>query len=182
MPRCEHCKLPIETDGQQTQCDPCLTLAAQDPPIRLRPLSRSDLELVLAWRSHPDIYQHFRIQDGPIEWDEHVAWFNSQPTGRYDFIIHYDGRRVGVVSLNTNNEVGIYIGDFSARGHGVATGTLNWLCERFASRTLYAEIHEQNSASQRVFGRCGFRQRRTDGEWLYYQYQPDSSDGSSEPH
>jgi RimJ/RimL family protein N-acetyltransferase len=143
-----------------------------DVTIRVSPLDDDDLELVLAWRSNPDIYRYFRDQDSPLVWSEHVRWYESRPTDRHDFVVHYDGRRVGVVTIDTNDAVGIYLGDFSARGHGVATAALGWLCDRFHDREpLLAEIHRENESSLRLFERCGFRQRGRDEEWFKYAYE-----------
>jgi len=145
----------------------------QSQPTTILPLNRDDLELVLAWRSNPEIYRYFRQQDGPLDWEEHVNWFESRSPERYDFVIHYDGRRVGVVSLDASNRVGIYIGDFSAHNQGVATNTLDWLCDRFKDRTpLIAEIHKSNASSKQLFIRCGFQQQGCEGQWLRYVYDP----------
>jgi RimJ/RimL family protein N-acetyltransferase len=142
-------------------------------PTMIFPLDRDDLELVLAWRSNPEIYRYFRQQDEPLEWEEHVKWFESRSTERYDFVIHYDGRRVGGISLDASNRVSIYLGDFSARNQGVATSTLHWLCHQFEDRTpLIAEIHKSNASSKQLFTRCGFQQQGCEGPWLQYIYDP----------
>jgi RimJ/RimL family protein N-acetyltransferase len=137
----------------------------------VRPLERKDLELVLAWRSHPAIYEYAREQDGPLEWADHLAWFEDRSPDRFDFVIHVDCRRVGVVSLGVDDEVSIYLGDASARGSGVATASLEWLCSRFDDRTpLHAEIHAENEPSQRLFERAGFEEVEREGGWLVYRY------------
>jgi len=171
----DDCQQPIERANHDTEphtlCNPCKGLSDSDCRIHLTPLDRDDLELTLAWRSHPKIYRHFRAQNGPLSWNEHVSWYESRPSARHDFVIRYDGRRVGVVSLDTTDAVSIYLGDFSAHGDGVASATLRWLCDRFADRTpLYAEINETNDSSKRLFEQCGFRQQSRDGEWLQYIY------------
>lgn len=171
MISCNNCGLSIkgEKSDRCKLCDPCSTIADCELSMEMSPLSRGDLELVLAWRSNPEIYRHFRGQDGPLEWQEHIEWFESRPQSRYDFVIHYDGRRVGVVSLNEDDEVGILIGDFSARGEGVATAAVEWLCNRFESRKpLFAEVHDENTSSRRLFERCGFELRSRDGSWVQY--------------
>lgn len=179
MTVCNDCGRPIKTnrdssdEDAQSRCGSCTKLVENHCSIRVSPLERDDLELVLAWRSNPEIYRHFRLQNNPLEWHEHVTWFESRSPNRHDFMIHYDERRVGVVSIDSDDEVGIYLGDFSAHGHGIATASLGWLCNRFEDRTpLFAEIHEENAASKRLFNRCGFQQRDTDGEWLQYIYDP----------
>ena len=176
MVNCKICGLPFaqsKHQGEEHLCQACNYLTDKSLSVNVSPLSSNDLELVLAWRSHPQIYKHFRRQSGPLDWDDHVSWFNSRDPDRYDFIINYDGRRVGVVNINESDEVGIFVGDFSAHGHGVATAALEWLCRRFADRTpLFAEVHENNGASKQLFDRCGFHQNQADKFWLQYKYSP----------
>lgn len=176
MTGCDYCELSIDTESDGTNgsayiCSHCRTLQKRDHSIRVRPVNQGDLELLLAWRSNPKIYRHFRLQTSPLEWEEHVSWFESRPPDRFDFIIEYGGRRVGVVSLDPDDEIGIYLGDFSAHDQGVATAVLNWALDRFEERIpLYAEIHEKNSDSKRLFKRCGFDKNDRQGEWLQYIY------------
>lgn len=176
MVTCHDCGLYIDrslcTDTQTALCGPCLSLHNLDPSIRVRPIEREDLELLLAWRSNPKIYQHFRLQDGPLDWNEHVTWYGSRSDKRYDFLIRYENRRVGVVSIDPDDEIGIYIGDFSAHGHGVAATTLEWICDRFEDRApLTAEIHENNEPSKKLFKRCGFEKIAADDGWIQYIYE-----------
>ncbi|WP_253738138.1 GNAT family N-acetyltransferase [Halohasta salina] len=178
MPNCDGCELPTsrqksKDNEAETLCGACTELREGTPSVWVSPLESRELELVLAWRSHPEVYANFRQQDGPLTWDEHVSWFESRDTDRYDFIIHFDGRRVGAININQANEVGIFLGDFSAGGHGVATVTVEWLCQRFDYRApLYAEVHDENQASKRLFKRCGFQQRDADSDWIEYVYDP----------
>lgn len=153
-------------------CEPCTTLSERKNPICVSSMESDDLELVLAWRSNPKIYRHFRRQESPLNWEEHLSWYESLDNNRHDFIIDYKNRRVGVVSITASDRISIYIGDFSAHGQGVATAALNWLCERFKHRSpLIAEIHEENNTSKRLFEKCGFQPFRHDGEWIEYSYE-----------
>ena len=177
MSTCDSCGQPTEkTDGERdtrTLCEPCEMLTERPSPIRTSPMGEADLELVLAWRSNPEIYRHFRGQNGPLDWDDHVSWYRSRDPRRHDFVIHYEGRRVGVISITEREEISVYLGDFSARGRGVATAALNWICDRFEHRSpLVAIIHADNDSSRRLFERCGFEQRDRDGEWMEYVYAP----------
>jgi RimJ/RimL family protein N-acetyltransferase len=173
MISCNHCGQPIETTSDtHSLCEPCTTLSKRENPIRITPMETDDLELVLAWRSNPKIYRHFRRQESPLNWEDHLSWYNSRDADRHDFIIHYEDRRVGVVSITTSEKISIYLGDFSAHGQGVATAALNWLCERFEHRSpLIAEIHEENDSSKRLFKRCGFQPLKRHGEWIKYSYE-----------
>jgi RimJ/RimL family protein N-acetyltransferase len=173
---CDNCQLPgegtqIRINGDNKKvCEHCSRLF-QENSIYVTTIDKDDLELVLAWRSNPDIYRYFRQQDGPLHWQEHKEWFNSQDNDRYDFIIHYQNRRIGVVSLNRDDEVGILLGDYSARRQGIATQVLHWICNRFKSRLpLKAEIHEENEASQQLFKQRGFEQIDSDDGWLQFVF------------
>jgi RimJ/RimL family protein N-acetyltransferase len=174
MSACDNCGQPIETASDAgSLCEPCRGLSERTTPIRITPMEAEDLELVLAWRSNPEIYRHFRRQDAPLGWESHLSWYESRSAERHDFIINYDDRRVGVVSITATDEISVYLGDFSAHGDGVATAALDWICERFENRApLIAEIHEDNSPSKRLFKSCGFHQRGRDGEWIKYSYEP----------
>lgn len=175
MTRCPDCRLAVEpdTDAVLRRCEPCRTLAAESPRIRVTPLDRSDLELVKAWRSNPEIYRHFRAQAGPLEWDDHIEWFESRPSARHDFLIHVGNRRVGGLSISADDEVGIYLGDVTVHGAGIATRSLTWLCERFATRApLTAEVHEDNDASRRLFTRVGFEHADSEEGWDQYRFEP----------
>ena len=173
MSTCDNCELPIEENKTDAKglCDPCSKLLEAEPSLYVRPIVKNDLELILAWRSNPKIYQYFRRQSGPLSWNEHINWYKSRPDSRYDFIICYSGRRVGVVNINQNSMVGIYLGDLSAREQGIATEALDWLCDRFKHRgRLYADIHVENTASKRLFKKCGFKKQSREGKWITYVY------------
>lgn len=177
MTKCDNCTLLVKNQSavgeSRTLCDPCTTLAARIPPISLSRMTKADLELVLAWRSNEEIYRHFRRQDSPLDWENHVSWYESRAADRHDFIIEYGSRRVGVVSISATEEVSIYLGDFSAHGQGVATAALGWLCDRFENRApLVAEVHKANEPSKQLFEGCGFQQQGRDEDWVRYVYEP----------
>lgn len=137
--------------------------------VTLRPVRQRDLELILAWRSHPTIYRHFRDQNGPLDWESHAEWFQNRPPGRDDYLICYRERRVGCVAVTEENRVSIYIGETTLWESGVASAALKLLCEQSNRPVLYAEIHEENTRSQRLFEGQGFLKTGTDGEWLQYR-------------
>ena len=95
--------------------------------VRLRPARTADLPLLLAWRSNPRIYEHFRGQEGPLVWESHVRWWESR-RDRKDWIIVVEdtlgGRPVGSIYATDLDqeapELGLYIGEVSAWGKGIA--------------------------------------------------------------
>lgn len=136
--------------------------------VNLRLVRVDDLELLLAWRSNPKIYEQFREQEGPLSWAEHLTWFATRPHGRHDYIIEYDGRRVGSVAVTEDERVSIYVGETSLWGKGIASAALNEITRRYEQLT--AVIHRENEASQRLFERCGF-EHVGGSEWLSYRYE-----------
>jgi len=176
MSKCNKCDQPIvTTDETYSLCKPCKKLSERTSPIQITPMEVDDLELVLAWRSNPKIYHHFHKQDSPLDWDAHLSWYESPDQHHHNYVINYKFRRVGAVSVRSDNSISIYIGDFSARGQGVAKATLGWMCERFADRTpLFAEIHDENIPSKQLFENCGFEQCGQRNEWKQYEYVADT--------
>jgi len=137
--------------------------------VELRPARLGDLELMLAWRSDPEIYEHFREQEEPLEWKSHVNWFVNRSTNRHDMIIEYRGRRVGVVNLDEDDYVGVYVGEKDLWGKGIGTEAVEILCESFGRDRFYAEIHSENTGSQRLFENCGFEEVSESDSWLKYR-------------
>lgn len=151
---------------------------SKEPPIdeklSYRQLRLEDLELVLAWRSNPQVYEHFREQSDPLNWNDHLSWFSSRPNGRYDYIIEYNGRRVGSVNLTPDSFVGVYIGEVDLWGEGIGTSAIEWICQRHSREEFFAEIHEENTASQAIFEQCGFEKHDASDDWIIYRLQPES--------
>lgn len=176
---CSFCKVSNDTERREYKgtvvsvCPDCLDLVFDSLPpgkITVQPLKEEDLELIMAWRSHPKIYRQFREQDGPLEWEEHKEWFDSRPTDRFDYIIRYEERKVGVVSLASNGDVSIYIGEIALWGEGVATQALRWLCRKFGEeRQLHAQIRKENNRSQELFTNCGFDQTDSEDGWSIFR-------------
>jgi RimJ/RimL family protein N-acetyltransferase len=155
-------------------CPACYELVdsqSSSRSLEIQPMREKDLELVLAWRNNPRIYNNFAEQDEPIRWDNHVAWYEQRPADREDYIIRCNNRRVGVVSLDKNDFVSIYIGEQPLWGQGIASRALKWLIQRYSpSRPLYAEVHTENDRSEHLFKQCGFIQSDCKNEWAIYQY------------
>ena len=90
--------------------------------LSLKEARQEDYELMMAWRSDPDIYQGFYQQTKPLEWNEHTNWIHSRNQDWRTFIIWLDGRRIGVVTIGQldhwSPEIGYYIGEKSLWGQG----------------------------------------------------------------
>lgn len=149
-----------------------------------RPATVDDLELLLAWRNHPKIYEQFSAQEGPIDWEEHADWWKSRRERR-DWIISVKengSRRRDVGSVNVTNlhsnepEVGVFVGEIPIWGRGVATEAvkfaLDWLVNRDYDGAC-ATILEENDASIALFEKIGFSLEERVGDEIVYWYSFD---------
>jgi len=120
----------------------------------------------MAWRSHPQVYAGFYWQNEPLDWEEHRAWWMEREH-RMDWIIILteggSSRAVGSVTAYRLDselpEVGIYIGEVTLWGKGVAqkalTQAVGWL-KKEGHRRSCAIILDTNVASQKAFQKSGF--------------------------
>ena len=105
--------------------------------ILLRNVTSDDLELMLAWRNNPIVYEGFYEQGyqkkGHIVWEEHFRFWTEQMTNNCEnwksWIIRYENRNIGVVwvlkSSSAAPETGIYIGEVTLHGQGIGKGVLS---------------------------------------------------------
>ena len=138
--------------------------------ISLRPATRQDLDRMYQWRNDPDIYRWFRGQDTELDWHSHVEWFQNRPPDREDLIIEHRGTPVGVVSLASDGDVGIYIGEKHLWDRGIAKEALEIALEE-RDGEYHAEIHVDNSASKHLFKKVGFEEIERDGDWIQFEYR-----------
>lgn len=137
--------------------------------VSLRPANRQDIDRIFRWRNDYEIYQWFRNQDEPLDWYDHVEWFRSRPDDRIDLIIEYPSTPAGVVSLAVDGDVGIYIGEKHLWGKGIASEALaKALHGRFGE--FSAEIHIDNTGSQKLFEKQGFERVAQEEDWIQYRY------------
>ena len=133
----------------------------------LQEVGEHDLELLMAWRSHPQVYTGFSRQDAPLSWEEHVEWWRNRQHRKDWIIVLQDGgwiRKVGSLSVTDLSqdvpEMGLYIGEVSLQGRGIGRKAIvlatDWLKKR-GYLHCQAVIQDNNLASQRAFTSAGFR-------------------------
>ena len=91
--------------------------------IRFRKIVDSDLEMVLRWRTSPNVTQ-WMFTDIPYDMENQKAWFDGLD---YLFwIINVDGADIGTIYLK-GNELGYYLGDDSYKPLvGQISGSFYW--------------------------------------------------------
>lgn len=136
--------------------------------IGLRPMSETDLLLVLGWRNHPLVRKHMFLQH-EINFDEHLCWFNtaSVDESRRLLIFEVDSVPLGYVnfSLNDVDEAvwGFYIAPDAPKGTGRLLGkaALNYVFGPLGIKCLWGNVLSTNVASQNFHIRQGFNLENT---------------------
>ena len=156
-------------------------MGQSSPAIALRNAGESDLPLLMAWRSNPDLYRWFREQDGPLKWEDHAAWWRQRQNRKDWLIVVDDGesgsRPVGCVvasRLETPEpEVGVWIGETTLQGLGIGSKAIILVLARLETegyRGAFAVIKADNIGSRRAFEKAGMSQRPSaQVEWLEYE-------------
>lgn len=134
----------------------------------LREANITDLPLMMAWRSNPLIYQGFYQQSSPLVWEEHLSWFQSRNPDWRTFIIIYEHRAVGVVTIGQldhwSPELGYYLGEISLWGKGLGTEAvglgIKWIKEYAKTHRhitgLHTTILDDNIGSIKLIKKLGF--------------------------
>jgi len=137
--------------------------------IILRPVKIEDADLIVKWRSDPEISKWIFSQP-PIK-EEHIKWFYSPKPNRLDYIIYLkDSIPIGTVNYKNIGsgypEAGILIGDRSQWGTGVAkeayTLWLKYGFEQLNLEWIYALIKIINIRSVKFHNKVGFMHIETD--------------------
>jgi RimJ/RimL family protein N-acetyltransferase len=135
--------------------------------IKLRNSKEQDMELILAWRSNPLVYQGFHRQQSPFSFEEHYNWRKSQKNWRQWVIVYGEGKyirdvgEVHVQHLDTDcPEIGYLIGEVSLWGKGAGKQAvslaLNWLRDK-GYKKVCAEVLDGNERSKRLLYNLGFK-------------------------
>ena len=150
--------------------------------VLLRKATTDDLELMLAWRNSPLVWQGLYTQskeNRPLTWEEHHKWWNSRHNWKI-FIIQVNDtittRDIGVVSFSQLDSwcpsVGIYIGEVSLWGKGIGKQglllALDWLKgEEYSA--VWTTILSNNERSIKLFQSLGFQKvfQAREGEDTY---------------
>lgn len=112
--------------------------------VTLRPIEKEDLDSLFKWRNDESIFSQLGGGYFPVSKTEMAKWMdNFCKLDKFNtrFIIEYEKVAVGFISLNNidykngSGELGIYIGESSYQGKGIASSALRKL-EKFASNHL----------------------------------------------
>ena len=132
--------------------------------IKLRPVFDDRyLTLMMAWRSNPLVYEGFYSQTKPLTWDEHIQFWNSRPSSWGAFIIFYEDRPVGVVTIGQlehwSPEIGYYIGEVSLWGKGFGREAVRLglqFIKEYGKMYCHTTVKKDNERSIRLLKSLGF--------------------------
>jgi UDP-4-amino-4,6-dideoxy-N-acetyl-beta-L-altrosamine N-acetyltransferase len=125
-------------------------------------------EIVRNWRNNPNVSQYM-ITNHYISPEEHRRWIENlrTRTTAKAWVIRFDGKPVGVVSLTNINlkertaEWGFYIADESVRGKGIGSKVLyqlmNYVFDTLHLQTLRTMVLGNNPLALNLYEKFGFR-------------------------
>lgn len=137
--------------------------------IYLRPMTREDTDLIVAWRNSEGVRRNFIYQE-PFTPEGHESWFkNMIETGKAVQMIICElttDTPLGSVyirdidRLHHKAEYGIFVGVESARGRGVGTAAarlmLNYCFDEEKLHRVYLRVFASNEQAIRSYEKAGF--------------------------
>ena len=132
--------------------------------LYLREAKNSDLELLMAWRSNRLVYEGFYQQTEPLKWEEHIAWWESRNKDWREFIIVFNERDVGIVTIGQldhwSPEIGYFIGEVTLWGQGIGKESvklaLKWLKDK-GYEYCHTTVLKDNQRSLNLLKGLGFQ-------------------------
>lgn len=140
-----------------------------------REATMSDADTILSWRNDPRVFLNFRRMV-PVPREEHLLWLAAcLDSSRCLILIGVnEGVPVGMVRLDQSpdgySEVAIIVAP-EHQGKGYGTALLDFACGD--DDPLVAEIKEVNTASRRIFEKCGFKQVSPEQRYVMYRREPE---------
>ena len=122
--------------------------------LKLKKITLSDTRFLyelLSERKSKTLISH----KGMPTWEEHVKFVKSKPYSKWYIIIHED-KKIGMVSLTFENEVGIWIKK-GIQGRGIGSCALKMLIEKNHNLRYLANINPKNKESIKFFKKNGFK-------------------------
>ena len=130
--------------------------------VRLRPATRADGELMLAWQQAPGA-RRFAHDPWPPEREAHFAWLERRladaGAGPFEIIL-VDEQPAGILRFDLEPDAGAYRVSIlvapEAQGRGVAQAALKLGAVLMRGKGLKAEVLPGNAASHRLFQKAGY--------------------------
>lgn len=130
-------------------------------PVTLRYLDRDDAEQVYEWQSEPETRRYSNNKEIPA-WEEHLAWVEMRISRfpNLTYIIHRAEKNLGLLHFLPNDAGQLVISILVAseeKGKGIAYEALCLAINRHKGMSIFAQVHEQNAVSKKLFLKAGFK-------------------------
>lgn len=154
------------------------TDAIQTERLCFRGINEADANVIVKWRSVPDVYRYFKYPH-KLTTEEHLAWyFNSylHNQNRFDWICieKASNTKIGVFGLTREDgfaEVNYLLAPV-AQHKGYASEGIMALVQYAANnwniKNVVAEIHRENLPSINVVKKLGFRIIESNDNFVIY--------------
>ena len=148
--------------------------------LKYREINEQDAERLVAWRSNPDVYQHF-LYPHKITIEEHLSWYREhylKDDARIDYIAceKESLQPVGVFGIKKVREQSVevsYLLKPDAQGKGYAKEAVAWLIQeaknKWKAKKVLAEVHRLNYSSIKLVEHLDFKQVAAHDEFLVYE-------------
>jgi RimJ/RimL family protein N-acetyltransferase len=136
-------------------------------------VTEDDCDLLFNWRNEKEVIK-YSFYDKPIEYNEHIDWFNNEiNTNDYFYIYYSDGIPVGTIcgEIDDGNISDILISysiEKMYRGLGFGKKIIQLFEEKMPSYfTLMASVKKDNIASIKIFESLGYKKYEYDN---FYEF------------
>ena len=147
--------------------------------LLMRDVVIADAEVLLAWRNESKVQKISRRQ-GFISIQEHLAWLSNRLslTPNEPFLIfETEMEKVGIVRFDFDHALNHFEISISINpllwGKGFGKRILNLAITQcliaHPNAIFYAEAHQENYASRRLFLNCGFEEIESHGKFLVFK-------------
>lgn len=143
------------------------TLTYKD--TRLVPMRSEDQELVLAWRSNPELSKYMYTDISKPQLSQQLKWFENvkdRPDFAY-WMIHFNDKPVGVVNLaklepeHKRTDWAFYLGASDTRGKGIGskveTAIIYYVFYVLGLEKLHCQVFSTNQSVIALHEKFGFK-------------------------
>jgi len=137
--------------------------------IVLRPMELEDQEMVMKWRTLPQITRYMNT-DSTTDIEKQKEWFQKQEQleSSYQWIIEWNGKPVGVTSIaEVDREKGTctrgtYVAEEAERSFGMITDIYanqhDFIFEKLRLNKIEIEVFQENRFVVKLNKMCGFQE------------------------
>ena len=129
-------------------------MADNEPPIKLKPVSKSDYRFLYNLLIERDSRQNISHKKMPT-YNKHVSFVSAKPYSKW-YVVLYGVDKVGSIYLTSQNEIGIFIKK-SFQNKKIGNTALCRLIQKNPKKRYLANVNPKNKKSICFFKNNGFK-------------------------